>query len=84
MSDDIRDAIVALQTGNSNQFKDAIQANLMARAMDSIQMHKITTGQEFFDEPEVELEAETEVEVEPEVEVDDTDPEQEEVSDEEV
>ena len=70
MSDDIRDAIVALQAGNSNQFKDAIQANLMARAMDYIQLQKMTAGQSFFDEPEVE--------------VDDTDPDQEEVSDEEV
>ena len=70
MSDDIRDAIVALQAGNSNQFKDAIQANLMARAMVSIQLQKMTAGQSFFDEPEVE--------------VDDTDPDQEEVSDEEI
>ena len=70
MSDDIRDAIVALQAGNSNQFKDAIQATLMARAMDSIQLQKMTAGQSFFDEPEVE--------------VDDTDPDQEEVSDEEI
>ena len=70
MSDDIRDAIVALQAGKSNQFKDAIQAKLMARAMDSIQLQKMTAGQSFFDEPEVE--------------VDDTDPDQEEVSDEEI
>jgi hypothetical protein len=70
MSDDIRDAIVALKAGDSNQFKDAIQANLMSRAMDTINLQKINAGQSFFDEPEVE--------------VDDTDPETEEVSDEEI
>ena len=70
MSDDIRDAILALQAGNSTQFKDAIQANLMSRAMDTINLQKINAGQSFFDEPEVE--------------VDDTDPEPEEVSDEEI
>ena len=70
MSDDIRDAIVALQAGNSTQFKDAIQANLMSRAMDTINLQKINAGQSFFDETEAE--------------VDDTDPEPEEVSDEEI
>lgn len=71
MSDDIRDAIIALQNGDSTQFKDVINTSLMNKAMDAINLQKITAGQAMFDEPE-------------EIEVDDTDLEQEEVSDEEV
>ena len=71
MSDEIRDAIIALQNGNSTQFKDVINTSLMNKAMDAINLQKITAGQAMFDEPE-------------EIEVNDTDLEQEEVSDEEV
>jgi len=71
MSDDIRDAIIALQNGDSTQFKDVINTSLMNKAMDAINLQKITAGQAMFDEPE-------------EIEVNDTDLEQEEVSDEEV
>ena len=71
MSDDIRDAIIALQNGDSTQFKDVINTSLMNKAMNAINLQKITAGQAMFDEPE-------------EIEVNDTDLEQEEVSDEEV
>ena len=71
MTDTIRDAIIALQNGESTQFKDVISTSLMNKAMDAINLQKITAGQAMFDEPE-------------EIEVDDTDLEQEEVSDEEV
>jgi len=71
MTDTIRDAIIALQNGESTQFKDVINTSLMNKAMDAINLQKITAGQAMFDEPE-------------EIEVDDTDLEQEEVSDEEV
>jgi hypothetical protein len=71
MSDEIRDAIIALQNGDSTQFKDVINTSLMNKAMDAINLQKITAGQAMFDEPE-------------EIEVNDTDLEQEEVSDEEV
>jgi hypothetical protein len=71
VTDTIRDAIIALQNGESTQFKDVISTSLMNKAMDAINLQKITAGQAMFDEPE-------------EIEVDDTDLEQEEVSDEEV
>ena len=71
VTDTIRDAIIALQNGESTQFKDVINTSLMNKAMDAINLQKITAGQAMFDEPE-------------EIEVDDTDLEQEEVSDEEV
>ena len=71
MTDDIRDAIIALQNGDSTQFKDVINTSLMNKAMNAINLQKITAGQAMFDELE-------------EIEVNDTDLEQEEVSDEEV
>ena len=54
MSDEIKDAILALQKGDSTSFKDVVNNELMNRAMDSIQLQKITAGQAFFDEPEIE------------------------------
>ena len=37
MTDNIRDAITALQNGDSALFKDTINQELMTRAMDQIQ-----------------------------------------------
>ena len=66
MSDQIKDAIVALQGGNSSQFKDAITSDLMARAMDAIEVERVGAGQNFFAQPEaaaeVELDADQEIE----------------------
>jgi len=51
MTDRIKDAILALQNGESSQFKDVINQELINRAMDSIQLQKINAGQAFFDQP---------------------------------
>ncbi len=67
MTDNIRDAIVALQNGESSQFKDTVNQELMARAMDHIQIQKIAAGQAFFDDQEVVTEPEVENEIDPEV-----------------
>jgi len=64
MTDNIKDAIIALQNGESSQFKDAINNELMGRAMDAIQVQKISAGQAFFDEPEAELDVEDEIDSE--------------------
>ena len=48
MTDNIRDAITALQNGDSALFKDTINQELMTRAMDHIQIQKIAAGQSFF------------------------------------
>jgi len=61
MTDNIKDAIIALQNGESSQFKDAINNELMGRAMDAINLQKITAGQAMFDEPaEVEYDDDSE------------------------
>ena len=67
MTDNIRDAITALQNGCSAQFKDTVNQELMARAMDHIKIQKIAQGQAFFDDQEVESEIEVEDENDPEV-----------------
>ena len=67
MTDNIRDAITALQHGDSAQFKDTVNQELMARAMDHIKIQKIAQGQAFFDDQEVESEIEVEDENDPEV-----------------
>jgi len=67
MTDNIRDAIVALQNGDSAQFKDTVNQELMTRAMDHIQIQKIAAGQSFFDDQEVETELEVENEIDLEV-----------------
>ena len=67
MTDNIRDAIVALQNGESAQFKDTVNQELMTRAMDHIQIQKIAAGQSFFDDQEVETEPEVENEIDLEV-----------------
>ena len=67
MTDNIRDAIVALQNGDSAQFKDTVNQELMTRAMDHIQIQKIAVGQAFFDDQEVVTEPEVENEIDPEV-----------------
>ena len=64
MNDTIKDAIIALQGGDSAQFKDAINTELMARAKDQIQIQKIAAGQAFFDDEEVETEVEDEIDLE--------------------
>jgi len=88
MSEQIKDAILALQGGNSTAFKDAVNNELMNRAMDSINLQKINAGQSFFnDEEEVEDEDEVEVDVEDEIEEEEpeeNDEDQEEPADEEV
>jgi hypothetical protein len=68
MTDNIRSAIIALQNGNSSEFKAAISDSLMGRAMDAINIEKIAAGQAVFAEPNS----------------DSYDPEIEELSDEEV
>ena len=67
MTDNIRDAITALQNGGSAQFKDTVNQELMARAMDHIKIQKIAQGQAYFDDQEVESEIEVEDENDPEV-----------------
>lgn len=67
MTDNIRDAITALQNGDSAQFKDTVNQELMARAMDHIKIQKIAQGQAYFDDQEVESEIEVEDENDPEV-----------------
>ena len=67
MTDNIRDAITALQHGDSAQFKDTVNQELMARAMDHIKIQKIAQGQAYFDDQEVESEIEVEDENDPEV-----------------
>lgn len=84
MSEQIKDAILALQSGDSTAFKDAVNNELMNRAMDSINLQKINAGQSFFnDEEEVEDEVDVESEVEEE-EPEENDEDQEEPADEEV
>ena len=86
MSEQIKDAILALQGGNSTAFKDAVNNELMNRAMDSINLQKINAGQSFFNDEE-EVEDEVEVDVEDEVEEEEpeeNDEDQEELADEEV
>jgi len=51
MTDNIKDAIIALQNGDSSQFKDTINQELMNKAMDAINLQKITAGQAMFGEP---------------------------------
>ena len=58
MTDNIRDAIVALQNGDSAQFKDTVNQELLTRAMDYIKIQKIAAGQAFFDDNEVEIDPE--------------------------
>ncbi len=64
MNDTIKDAIIALQNGESSKFKDTINTELMSRAMDAIQVQKISAGQAFFDEPEAEIDIEDEIDSE--------------------
>ena len=52
MTDNIKDAITALQNGDSASFKDTINQELMARAMDQIQIQKIAAAQAMFDDLE--------------------------------
>jgi len=49
VTDTIRDAIVALQNGESSAFKSAISAELMDRAMGAIQVQRIGAAQSIFD-----------------------------------
>jgi len=62
LTDQVRDAIIALQGGNSSEFKSTIDASLMARAMDAIEVQKVAVGQKFFGEPE----QKSEIDLEPE------------------
>ena len=64
MTDNIKDAITALQKGDSASFKDTINQELMARAMDQIQIQKIAAGQAMFDDLESEIEVEDEIDPE--------------------
>ena len=77
MTDQIKDAIIALRNGDSSDFKSAVTASLMDRAMDAISSQRFTAAQTVFAEPE-------ELESEPESEVEMDDPEPEEATDEEV
>jgi hypothetical protein len=51
-NDNIKDSILALKTGDSSAFKDAIQGELLNRAKESISTQRIVAGQTFFDEPQ--------------------------------
>ncbi len=86
MTDDIKNAILALQNGDSAQFKDTINSSLMNKAKDAIQIQKIFAGQTMFDDEEkVEVDVESEIEAESEDETSEDDLETpEEVSDEEI
>lgn len=50
MTNQITDAITALQNGDSALFKDSIRDVLMTKAMDAIQVQKISAGQAFFNQ----------------------------------
>jgi hypothetical protein len=63
LTDQVRDAIIALQGGNSSEFKSTIGASLMARAMDAIEVQKVTAGQNFFNEPQTEQEESSDEEI---------------------
>lgn len=52
MSDDLKNAIFALQNGESSSFKDAIRDTLMAKAVDAIELEKIIAGEKFFNPAE--------------------------------
>lgn len=67
MTDNIRDAIVALQNGDSSAFKSVVQDSLMNKAMDAIQIQRISAGQSMFDEAEVEEPLDNEVDTYEEV-----------------
>ena len=77
MTDNIRDAITALQQGDSAQFKDTVNQELMSRAMDHIKIQKIAQGQAFFDDQEAEVEPELEVQDETDPEVSEEQPDEE-------
>ena len=77
VTDQIKDAIIALRNGDSSDFKSAVTASLMDRAMDAISSQRFTAAQTVFAEPE-------ELELEPESEVEMDDPEPEEATDEEI
>ena len=77
VTDQIKDAIIALRNGDSSDFKSAVTASLMDRAMDAISSQRFTAAQTVFAEPE-------ELEPEPETEVEMDDPEPEEATDEEI
>ena len=79
VTDQIKDAIIALRNGDSSDFKSAVTASLMDRAMDAISSQRFTAAQTVFAEPE-----ELESEPEPESEVEMDDPEPEEATDEEI
>ena len=63
LTDQVRDAIIALQGGNSSEFKSTIGASLMTRAMDAIEVQKVTAGQNFFNEPQTEQEESSDEEI---------------------
>ena len=52
MSETTKDAILALQSGNSNRFNEIIGTELLSRAKDAIAVEKVQAGQTFFDQPE--------------------------------
>ena len=51
-NDNIKDSIFSLKSGESSDFKDAIQRELLGRAKESISTQRIVAGQTFFDEPQ--------------------------------
>ena len=51
-NDNIRDSILALKSGDSSSFKDAVNLELLGRAKESISTQRIFAGQTFFDEPQ--------------------------------
>jgi len=51
-NDNIKDSILALKSGDSASFKDAVNLELLNRAKESISTQRIVAGQTFFDDPQ--------------------------------
>ena len=71
-NDNIKDSILALKSGDSASFKDAVNLELLNRAKESISTQRIVAGQTFFDDPqEIEMsdevdDSQMELQLEPE------------------
>jgi len=63
MTNNIKDAIIALRAGESSTFKDIINNELINKAMDAINIEKIKAGQSFFGQSDIEPEVNSDEEV---------------------
>jgi len=48
MNDELRDAILALQDGDSTTFRNVVKDTLISKAMDEIESRRVTAGQLVF------------------------------------